>query len=101
MAMIKCPECGKDVSDQAEACMNCGFSIKQYMIEKEYNENARLFYCPRCAEVLCWGREWTYEYETTIKDSICPKCGYKMKEFPAESGLTPYRERKTDSMAVH
>lgn len=24
MAMIKCPDCGKDVSDQATTCINCG-----------------------------------------------------------------------------
>lgn len=27
MALINCPECGKQVSDQAEVCMNCGFKI--------------------------------------------------------------------------
>ena len=24
MALIKCPECGKDVSDKAASCINCG-----------------------------------------------------------------------------
>lgn len=28
MALIKCPECGKDVSDQAPACPNCGYILK-------------------------------------------------------------------------
>lgn len=28
MALIKCPECGKEVSDAAVSCPNCGFSIK-------------------------------------------------------------------------
>lgn len=27
MAMIKCPECGKDISDKAAACPNCGCPI--------------------------------------------------------------------------
>lgn len=27
MAMIKCPECGKEVSDKAKACPNCGYPI--------------------------------------------------------------------------
>ena len=27
MALIKCPECGKAVSDKAEACPNCGFPV--------------------------------------------------------------------------
>lgn len=27
MALIKCPECGKEVSDRASACPNCGCPI--------------------------------------------------------------------------
>lgn len=29
MALIKCPECGKEISDTVEACPNCGFAIKK------------------------------------------------------------------------
>ncbi len=29
MAMIKCPECGKEVSDKAIACPNCAFPIAE------------------------------------------------------------------------
>ena len=28
MALIKCPECGKEVSDQSDACIYCGYPIK-------------------------------------------------------------------------
>ena len=27
MALIKCPECGKEVSDKAQTCINCGCPI--------------------------------------------------------------------------
>lgn len=27
MALIKCPECNKDISDKAEHCIHCGFPI--------------------------------------------------------------------------
>lgn len=27
MALIKCPECGKEISDQATSCPNCGYPI--------------------------------------------------------------------------
>lgn len=27
MALIKCPECGKEISDKARACPNCGYPI--------------------------------------------------------------------------
>ena len=29
MAIIKCPECGKEVSDRAAACPGCGYPINQ------------------------------------------------------------------------
>lgn len=31
MALIKCPECGKEVSDTAKACPNCGYDIQEYL----------------------------------------------------------------------
>ena len=36
MALIKCPECGKDVSTAAEACSHCGFPMKKSINEKQY-----------------------------------------------------------------
>lgn len=27
MALIKCPECGKEISDKAQLCINCGYPI--------------------------------------------------------------------------
>lgn len=42
MALIKCPECGRDVSDQATICMNCGYplskKISQIQEKKTVNE---------------------------------------------------------------
>lgn len=38
MALIKCPECGKEnVSDTAEACPECGFNMKKCMADKQIN----------------------------------------------------------------
>lgn len=28
MALIKCPECGKEISDQADFCPNCGYGFE-------------------------------------------------------------------------
>ncbi len=33
MALINCPECGKEISDKSEVCVNCGFPIKQKLEE--------------------------------------------------------------------
>ena len=36
MALIKCPECGREkVSDSAEKCPDCGFGIKAYIMQEQ------------------------------------------------------------------
>ncbi len=34
MALIKCPECGKEVSEKAEKCVNCGNPLKKRKIKE-------------------------------------------------------------------
>lgn len=34
MALITCPDCGKQLSDQAPACPNCGRPMKKKPIDK-------------------------------------------------------------------
>lgn len=35
MAVINCPECGKEISDQAETCIHCGYPIKKKSARKQ------------------------------------------------------------------
>ena len=35
MSLIKCPECGKEFSDTAKACPNCGFTRRKRPIHKK------------------------------------------------------------------
>ncbi len=41
MALIKCPECNKDVSDKASACPHCGFPINKSSIENIKHEEIK------------------------------------------------------------
>ncbi len=34
MALIRCPECGKEVSDQAKACIHCGYPLAETRVER-------------------------------------------------------------------
>ena len=34
MALIHCPECGKEISDTAKFCVNCGFTIQKYLAQQ-------------------------------------------------------------------
>lgn len=59
MALIKCPECGKEVSDQAASCPNCGTPLNTASSKK---------FCKHCGEQI-------------DKDCVvCPKCGKQVEE---------------------
>jgi uncharacterized C2H2 Zn-finger protein len=45
MALIKCPECGKEISDKAEACISCGCPIDGN-VRPAKSDKLR---CPRCS----------------------------------------------------
>lgn len=51
MAIIKCPECGHQVSDQAKTCPSCGIEI-----------SGKVMRCPECGDVVFNNQE------------ICPNC---------------------------
>ena len=34
MALVKCPECGREVSDSAKTCPNCGYKLKGIVDKK-------------------------------------------------------------------
>ncbi|MBQ3203271.1 MAG: hypothetical protein IJB36_06500 [Clostridia bacterium] len=38
MSLIKCSECGKEISDFASKCPNCGFNTKEYRNNKKQAE---------------------------------------------------------------
>lgn len=44
MALVKCPECGKKVSDTAVSCPNCGYGIKEHFERKRKQEEQRREY---------------------------------------------------------
>lgn len=35
MALIKCPECGKEISNKAKMCIHCGYPIDNKTNQKE------------------------------------------------------------------
>lgn len=80
MALIKCPECGKEFSDKASACPNCGCPISEIKKQKEedvfnlqlegsyslkydgenieiYNSGISVFSAPKEEFVLNYGKE--------------------------------------------
>lgn len=64
MALITCSECGKEVSDKATACPNCGAPL---------NNSHEKKFCKHCGEEI-------------DKDCVvCPKCGKQVEELKSEN----------------
>ena len=38
MALINCPECGNEISDKSEKCINCGYPIKELKYEEYHGD---------------------------------------------------------------
>lgn len=69
MALIKCPECGHEVSDGAPQCPYCGIPIAGNIVT-----------CPDCGKVVL------------KKEQTCPACGCHLSELAtqtAPSGTSP------------
>lgn len=72
MAMMFCPECGKQISDRAEVCIHCGYPIEKYFKENNLvRENEEKQTCPHCGSV------------NRIEEDYCENCGIR---------LTPYQQ---------
>lgn len=60
MALINCPECGKQISDRAKTCIFCGYPIQEYMEEQKQESKNEENEKPK---------------DIPIRDDICPQCG--------------------------
>lgn len=71
MAMIKCPECGKKISDKAEACPNCGCPIDKNSLnnidnQKKPKKNNALKILITVVVVLLYSEAYSDNYEEEI-----------------------------------
>lgn len=64
MSLMKCPECGQEMSDQAESCPHCGYKIEQTK------------FCKYCGE------------KVPIDSVICTKCGRQIEDTNSGGGIT-------------
>lgn len=100
MALIKCPECGKEISDKASVCINCGYPISEYVEEEQKKneqlkeqqeaENNKYTRCVRCG------------VDAVGEDGYCESCGAyqfansdrQAKTFSSEARKTNYAVEK-------
>lgn len=77
MAIIKCPECGQSVSDQAEQCPKCGFPIHTNLIK-----------CPECGK------------EVSRNVDKCPFCGFPIKEVEEKDAETKKKKKTITIVSI-
>lgn len=66
MSLIKCPECGKEISDKAISCPMCGYPIKEISNELQPSPSTTgMNVCPKCGKFI-------------IAKQNCPDCGTDM-----------------------
>lgn len=81
MALIKCPECGNEISDKASACPNCGCPASEWSEITDSKEPER---CPYCGS------------ENIGEDGYCEECGMKIEQFHHEyETFTPNNQKNS------
>ena len=70
MALIKCKECGEQISSTAKACPHCGF------------QNV-IVTCPECGK------------KVKPTDSTCPSCGYPLSKKTASNIIAENLDKLT------
>lgn len=85
MALINCPECGKQISDRAKTCIFCGYPIQEYMEEQKQKEQEK-------------------KKDIPIRDDICPQCGNEISpvfRVCNKCGYSQYGNAERDYEATH
>ena len=95
MPLIKCPDCGKDVSSFADTCPNCGYQFakireqQQAQVQRQERERRRVEHMkhapvPNCEQCIHWG-----DWEEYIENPDNPKL------FEHKTGCNLHKEQYT------
>ena len=76
MSLIKCPECGKEISNKANTCIHCGYPIHKHLPQVKV--------CGLCG----FQNEDTTEY--------CKQCGMKMQRYSGNVTAAPQVHNSTE-----
>lgn len=70
MALIDCPECGREISNRAPACIHCGFPLTST------NTQSELIVVEQVSPVQTWiiGRDWTLPKDGKEQRVHCLDC---------------------------
>ena len=89
MALVKCPECGKEISDRAKTCIGCGFPLENYMYREKQKAKNKTYQPVKVNGIALGKSKFSEEYEQwqsfngvykhtfwgAKKEVYCPRCG--------------------------
>lgn len=55
MALVVCPECGKEISNMAKACPSCGYPVSSDSVEEK--ENVQIVQTSTAQPMKTWMKE--------------------------------------------
>ena len=74
MALINCPECGKQVSDQAQSCPECGYVIQgtlaDQILKEEVKQGIKLGKGASIAGLIIIGLAYLFTIIAVIRSNI-------------------------------
>lgn len=73
MALIECPECGKEISDKAESCPHCGFSISKTLSHEREKYRAEDCAAGRITKTSC-GKFKFFSQDKEHVNLTCATC---------------------------
>ena len=73
MSLIKCPECGKEISESADMCINCGYPLRKFLEENQSSD-----ICKMCGT------------QNENDAMYCKNCGTRIREYKTMSSTTQH-----------
>ena len=89
MAIIKCPECGHQVSDHAKTCPSCGIDIA-----------GNIMHCPDCGEVMLMNQEFCPNCNRPMQGAVLTSQEDSRKERPVQPVVVPPEKTEEPQAAV-
>ncbi len=86
MALVKCPECGREISDKADECIKCGYPLKEMKHKKRLHKYGKIMLMIFAAVIIIFllfvisdkiglFHKHKFENATCIKPKTCIECG--------------------------
>ncbi len=90
MALIKCPECGKEISDKASACIHCGYPIANNQQQQTNTAQAPIASLSASEDIISKGFT-LFSFDEKIVNLECKNCE-KVYKFNRRMNFTDFSE---------